>query len=87
VYFVVFALMMNIERQFEENAFFEVAMTVYVSVLCILIPFLLATDYVYYLERIPLFAGRPKRQRATLGVILGAGFGVVFFIIYIMLTA
>jgi serine/threonine protein kinase len=87
VYFVVFALMMNIEKQLEGNNPFEIVMTIYVAVLCILIPFLLATDYVYYLERMPFFAGRPKKQRTVLGVIMGIGFGVVFFIIYIMLTA
>jgi serine/threonine protein kinase len=87
VYFVGFAFLTNIEKQLEEHNTFEIIMTVYVALLFIFIPFLLATDYVYYLERIPFFAGRPKKQRTMLGIITGIGFGVVFFIIYIMLTA
>jgi serine/threonine protein kinase len=87
VYFMTFSLMVNIERKLEENNFFEIFMIVYTVVFCIIIPFFLATDYVYYLERVPFFAGRPKKQRTMLGIITGVGFGVVFFIIYSMLTA
>lgn len=62
--------------------FSSVIFGLYIGVFCYVIPFLLATDYAYYLERLPFTRKKKKRTRTVLGIVFAIVFMYALYAVY-----